>query len=368
VPGQILPVEGKWFNPGNLTVLWDGVTNAGTVVANATGYFTLSFAVPATTGGRHSLVIRDENTDFVVYIARMPSTTNNYDGSWHNANFTITLTPDPANSETYYRTNGGAMLRVSADGQPAITTEGSNNTLEYWSVDELGIEVFPHKTLTQVKLDKTAPVGSIQIGNGGNYTTSTSVTLTLTATDLLSGVSQIRLSNDGVWDTEAWETPSTTADWTLTMGSGEKTVYFQIMDNAGLTSLYSASIMLDMVKPSASAGQDQTVTAGSPVTLVAGDCQDNVGISSYVWSFGDGTNGTGIEVAHTYLSSGTYTATLTVQDPAGNTANSDVLVTVQDELNETIPEVPSVFLLPIVIVLTLSAVIMKRKSSSRKSA
>jgi hypothetical protein len=327
----------------------------------------LAFAVFATAGGRHSLVIRDGNTGFVVSVAHVPSTANNYDGSWHNANFTITLVPDPVYSETYYRINSGAMLRVAADGQPRITTEGINNTLEFWSVDEFGNAEVPHKTLTQVKLDRTAPVGFVQIGNGGNYTSSVSVTLALTATDLLSGVGQIRLSNDGVWDTETWETPSMIIDWNLTTGSGERTVYYQIMDNAGLTSLYSASITLDTVKPLASAGQDKTVTTGSPVTLVAGDCQDNVGISSYVWSFGDGTNGTGIEATHTYSSSGTYTATLTVQDPAGNTASSSVLVTVQNALSNAIPEFPSVFVIPILIALTLSAVAMKRKSSSRKS-
>jgi PKD repeat protein len=331
-------------------------------VANATGGFTLAFAVPATVGGRHSLVIIDGNAGFVVSVARIPSTTSNYDGSWRNSNFTVTLTPDPFNSEIYYRVNSGAVLRVAADGQPRITTEGDNNTLEYWIVDEFGNEEFPHKMLSQVKLDKTAPVGSIQIGNGGIYNNSTSVTLTLTATDLISGVSQIRFGNDGVWDAEAWETPSITKNWTLTTENGEKTVYYQIMDNAGLTSLYSASIILDTVKPSASAGEDQTVTAGSLVTLIAGDCQDNVGISSYNWSFGDGTNGTGIEATHTYLSSGTYAVTLTVQDSAGNTASSSVLVTVQNALGNAIPEFPSFLIVPMLIALPLSALLMKRKS------
>ena len=363
--GQTLTVAGKWFNPGEVTLLWDGTTNAGTAVANATGDFSATLTVPATAGGRHNIVIRDGNVDFSVSVARMPSTTNSYDGSWHNSDFTINLTPDPSNSETYYRINGGAIFRVTADGQPRITTEGSNNVLEYWSVDEFNNNEFPHKTLAQVKLDKTAPVGSIQIGNGGNYANSTSVTLTLSATDLLSGVNQIRLSNDGVWDTEPWETPSTAKSWTLTAGDGLKTVYYQIMDGAGLISSYSASITLDTTKPSASAGQDQTVSAGSPVTLVAGDCQDNVGISSYIWSFGDGANATGTTATHTYLSSGTYTATLTVEDPAGNTATSSVVVTVQSTTGTMIPELPSIFVLPMVIALTLSALVIKRKSSSK---
>ena len=36
-------------------------------------------------------------------------------------------------TETYYFINNGAVQNVTANGQPVITTEGGNNTLEYWS-------------------------------------------------------------------------------------------------------------------------------------------------------------------------------------------------------------------------------------------
>jgi PKD repeat protein len=147
-----------------------------------------------------------------------------------------------------------------------------------------------------------------------------------------------------------------------------KTVYLQIRDCAGLTSSYYASITLDTMKPSASAGSDKTVSAGSPVTLIAEDCQDNVGISSYFWSFGDGENATGVTAFHTYASSGTYNATLIVHDYAGNTATSSVIVTVQNSLSEVIPEFSSAFVLPILIVFTFSAIILKRKSSSSQKS
>ncbi|HSV49394.1 MAG TPA: PKD domain-containing protein, partial [Candidatus Acidoferrales bacterium] len=55
---------------------------------------------------------------------------------------------------------------------------------------------------------------------------------------------------------------------------------------------------------------------------------DSSGIVSYSWSFGDGTNGTGTQVTHTYLNVGTFTATLTAQDSAGNTASSTTYVVV----------------------------------------
>ena len=70
------------------------------------------------------------------------------------------------------------------------------------------------------------------------------MTLYLTYSDTTSGVYQVRYSNDGVWDTEPWETPSATKAWTLTSGAGLKTVYYQIKDNAGLTTIYSDDITL----------------------------------------------------------------------------------------------------------------------------
>jgi PKD repeat protein len=50
------------------------------------------------------------------------------------------------------------------------------------------------------------------------------------------------------------------------------------------------------------------------------------GIAAYFWSFGDGTNASGVEVTHAYNEPGTYNVTLTVTDIAGNSAvKSDTL-------------------------------------------
>ena len=48
----------------------------------------------------------------------------------------------------------------------------------------------------------------------------------------------------------------------------------------------------------------------------------------FVWDFGDDANATGINVTHSYAAIGTFTATLTVTDPAGNTANKTMDITV----------------------------------------
>ena len=103
-----------------------------------------------------------------------------------------------------------------------------------------------------LRKDSVAPVpGSISINAGAQYTNSTTVTLTISATDATSGIYQMRLSNDGIFDTEPWETYSTTKQWTLSSGDGKKTVYIMFRDNAMLESLIilNDTIIFDNTPP-----------------------------------------------------------------------------------------------------------------------
>src|SRR3989337_1351468 len=51
-------------------------------------------------------------------------------------------------------------------------------------------------------------------------------------------------------------------------------------------------------------------------------------IVSYFWTFGDGTNASGVTVDHAYTNVGTYTVTLTVTDNDGATASVSAVKTV----------------------------------------
>jgi parallel beta-helix repeat protein len=352
-----------------------------------------------------------------------PTTLHDYDDLWHTSDLTITLTAIDELSgiaETYYSINNGAIETVSEHGQPFITTEGSSNTLEYWSVDNAGNEELPHKMLTGIKLDKTPPAcsinlngalgnndwfvsdvaitlvatdnvagvdnieysfdntvwttyttplaiadegyifvyykstdkagnvetlktetikidktnpdGSVLINNDDIYVTSTSVTLTLTATDATSGIAYMRFSNDGI-DWTSWEPYSTSKTWTLTTGDGTKTVYVQYMDNAGLISpSHQDTIILDTTKPTANAGIDQTVNEDTQVTFDGSGSTDNVGIVNYVWTFTDVTPKTltGKNPNYIFATPGTYTVTLNVTDAAGNWDTDTVIITVSE--------------------------------------
>jgi hypothetical protein len=127
-----------------------------------------------------------------------------------------------------------------------------------------------------IMLDTAPPTGAITINSGAASTSSTSATLTLTYADALSDVSQVRYSNDGVSWT-AWEAPAATKAWTLTAGDGTKTVYYQIKDNAGLTSTtYTDTITL---QTGGSEWNIQNVDSTGSATSLALDSYGNPHIS-----------------------------------------------------------------------------------------
>ena len=140
----------------------------------------------------------------------------------------------------------------------------------------------------------------------------------------------MRFTNDtSTWS--EWQTFAPLVELTLALPDGSKNIYVQFKDDAGHISSINDTIILDTTPPNANAGADQTVTVGNSVTLNGGLSEDNLGIASYYWIFGDGNNANGVSVSHTYAKAGSYQATLTVQDYAGNTASDVVYVLVQNQ-------------------------------------
>lgn len=313
-----------------------------------------------------------------------PVTSNNYDGLWHTTDFEITLTATDDSSgvnETFYKTNNGQTQNVSIGGQPLITSENANNTLEYWSVDNVGLEE-SHHFLTGIKLDKTAPHGSIVIDNGAIYTNSTSVTLSLSATDTASGVYRVRFSNDGVWDTEPWESFSSSKSWMLTSGDGTKIIYFQIEDNAELVSnVYPSSILLDTIIPSiGTLARDPSgdVQPYHPVRISVNVSDSGSGVKSVRLFYFTNKSAIGIEFSMSWNeTSGVYERALavwgadilvkfqiTAYDNAGNSVTDDNAG--QYYVYTVIPEFSSFLILPLLIMATLIVVIAYRSKAETR--
>jgi PKD repeat protein len=182
------------------------------------------------------------------------------------------------------------------------------------------------------KIDRTEPTGSVVINYGHAYVALTSVELTVSAADSLSGIDLVRFGQDDTWTD--WEPCTASRIWALTSGDGVKHVYVQFMDNAGLTSqIYHDTIILDATKPVADAGLDRTIDEDTATTFDASASYDENPIVSYVWTFADATTTEAFEgpiVAYTFDMPGVYVVTLNVTDAAGNWATDTIAATVLD--------------------------------------
>ena len=117
--------------------------------------------------------------------------------------------------------------------------------------------------------------------------------------------------------------------------SANTTVIFRKSDSSLLTDLDSSTFTLtapDTTAPTANAGPDSTVNEDTLVTFNGSGSTDNVGITSYTWTFTDGTAQTltGATPTYTFATPGTYIVALSVADAAGNTATDTVTITVND--------------------------------------
>ncbi len=263
---QSIAIVGEWFNPGNVSLFWDSSVNLGNTTTDPTGFLNITIIIPSTSAGKHVLTINDGDTNFCVNLTRLPIIANDYAIGWHTTDVTINLIPESKVNETFYIINNGPIQNVTANGQPVISTEGNDNTLEYWStwnINGTSIIELPHVILTGIQLQKTPPAGSIQINNGATSTSSSSVIISISGTDPLSGINQMRFSNDENWNQSIWENFTNIKNWQLTNGDGSKTVYCQIADNAGLITTLSNSITLNTSESSPNTSQPGTPTPAS---------------------------------------------------------------------------------------------------------
>lgn len=111
--------------------------------------------------------------------------------------------------------------------------------------------------------DTEPPIGSILINNDDTYASSTTVNLSLSATDA-SGIEQMKIANLDDFDSVVAEAYNTVKSWTLSIGDGLKTVYTWFKDTVGNWSVsYSDIITLDTTYPTIFSVASSNITTNS---------------------------------------------------------------------------------------------------------
>jgi WD40 repeat protein len=249
----LMPARG--VAPATVTV---SVNPAGLAAGSYSGQITVEapgiYGSPATVSV--VLELRLESTPPRTHVSLSPQPNAN---GWHNSDVTVTLQAEdePGGSgvkEICWQLSGATQSAFRCQGGSSVAfTIGSEGTtiVEYQARDNVGNE--EPKQRLEVRLDKTPPTGSLTINDGAASTYSPTVTLRITANDPLSGVAQMRFSNDGrTWSD--WEGFQSTRSWDLTRfggssSGGPKTVYAQLRDRAGnVSQTFSATISFTAVR------------------------------------------------------------------------------------------------------------------------
>lgn len=191
---------------------------------------------------------------------------------------------------------------------------------------------------TPIVVDTTSPTGTISIAAGAEYTTSTSTTLTLSATDTGgAALTQMRISNDNSDWGDGWIDYATTRSHTISSGNGLKTVYVQYKDSVGnISTSYTDTITLDGTTPTITSGPTDanSTSSGTPtsVTVSWETSEESNSVVQYGTTEGGpyGTTQTNNDydtnhnVTFTVASAGTtYYYIVKSTDHAGNEVTSD---------------------------------------------
>jgi PKD repeat protein len=226
---------------------------------------------------------------------------------------------DQVNAIVYYSVAAGTYflhVRGSGKGDPLSTGYSSYGSLGQYSISgtvvDPGGAIAPVANATATPTSGSAPL-LVQFNGSSSFDQDGSI------------VSYVWNFGDGT-------SGSGTAVSHTYSAAGNYTATLTVTDNSGLTGTASVAIQVQGLNAAPVARATASPTSGTatlPVTFDGTTSTDADGsIVSYQWNFGDGTTGSDAVVQHTYQSAGTYTATLTVTDNAGASANTTVQVQV----------------------------------------
>ncbi|MCX6377367.1 MAG: DNRLRE domain-containing protein, partial [Armatimonadetes bacterium] len=323
-PSSGIQVGWNWVTSiaiGRGLVQWDmtGVPAQAAVVNAANSVRVKLYCYLRSSATAYNIDLRKVNADWAEGNATWNSMNANYSG-------VFATTPVGAQGVDYtwsWNGNTGGLPEQNRGVQVYNTGETVNLMAKFFTDKEQTGGANPKPRLEVDYYDIVAPINcSININGGAVYTTSETVTLTLSASDFPSGMSQMQFNNEnGAWS--GWEAYGTSKSWTLSEGDGAKTVYVQFKDAAGNVSTepISDDITLDTTGPSAATVTDEGVYTPSMSELSAswsGATDDLSGIAQYQYAIGTTTPG-GHDVVDWTITAGTSVTKTELTLSAGTT-------------------------------------------------
>ncbi len=218
---------------------------------------------------------------------------------WNNTDVSVSFTCSDATSGI-----------ASCSGPTTFSSEGANQSITGTAIDNAGNTA--SVTVSGINIDKTPPVTTAVLGGtmGANGWFTTPLTITMVATDYLSGVATTLYSLDG-GPLQTYTVPFSVS------GDGPHLLTFYSVDGAGNSEIpFSAPLKIDTTAP--------TITgSAAPVPNASGWNNTNVTVS---FSCSDVTSGVASCSGPTTLSSdgASQSITGTAADNAGNTASATI--------------------------------------------
>ncbi len=286
----------------------DGATDTDTATASISGNQSPTVSISSPTAGQTvsgTITIRVQATDPESAAGSLTTQVRIDSGSWQPATYN-TFT------SSYERTLNTTTLSDATHTVTARATDGFGNTT-------------------------TTTARSFTVNNNQAPTAEANGPYTGSTGSFVSFSSAGSTDSDGTIASYLWTfgdgTTSTAANPTHIYASGgTKTITLTVTDNDGATSAPDTTTAVINVTPVADAGGPYSGTAGVTVNVTGAASTDSDGsISTYAWSWGDGTTSPASTFApaiHTYTTGGAYTITLTVTDDDGTTDSDTAVATI----------------------------------------
>ena len=204
------------------------------------GFYTVDLADSGQTisTGTYTIAMPDTAIVAVRDIALAPGPVTRFRvvplGSGQNPELHL-LGSNPADPTTWVRTRTQAVASATSSGV------GVSELLSYAapSADRYGLVLVNAAGSGSYRLyvDASAPTASILINGDAARTNTLTVTLDHPAVDPQTGVDRMRISLDGLFDTEPWVAYAPISKVTLPGGTGIKRVWFQAENPCGIRSV-----------------------------------------------------------------------------------------------------------------------------------